>query len=114
MISFSDIEEFPFSGRIYRIIESSKGDDEEDTVYEGVMDVNLSVAESGSTAQTSDYVVSIPLIKGEDGKYINPVRNEDWIECDVMGEQIKMQVDNSIPSMLGAITIYANRKGGWR
>ena len=46
MISFSDIEEFPFSGRIYRIIESSMGDDEEDTVYEGVMDVNLSVAES--------------------------------------------------------------------
>ena len=41
MISFSDIEEFPFSGRIYRIIESSMGDDEEDTVYEGVMDVNL-------------------------------------------------------------------------
>ncbi len=46
------------------------GDDEEDTVYEGVMDVNLSVAESGSTAQTSDYVVSIPLIKGEDGSIL--------------------------------------------
>lgn len=104
------IDEYPFTGRIFHIKESSFGDDVEIEVYSGVMDVNLQTDEQGTTAQTATYIVSIPLPK-IDGKFQNPVRKNYLIECDVYGETFQMEVDNYIPSNLGGITIYATRKG---
>lgn len=104
------IDEYPFTGRIYHIKESSFGDDTEIEVYSGAMDVNLQTDEQGTTAQTATYIVSIPLPE-VNGKYQNPVRKNYLIECDVYGETFQMEVDNYIPSNLGGITIYATRKG---
>lgn len=104
------IDEYPFTGRIYHVKESSIGDDLEIDVYNGKMDVNLLTDEQGTTTQTATYIVSIPLPE-IDGKYVNPVRKNHIIECDVYGETFRMEVDNYIPSNLGGITIYATRKG---
>jgi hypothetical protein len=109
MIEFRDIEEFPYDGKVTRIIESTFGDDEELIVYEGKMDVNLSQPESGSTAKTSSYVIDLPL-SVKDGVYYNPVRTNDIITVTVFGETFDLEVDNSIASMLGGITVYAKRK----
>lgn len=109
MISFKDIEEYPYTGKIVRIIESTFGDDEEQIVYEGKMDVNLTQPESGNTAKTSSYIIDLPLSVNEEGFY-NPVRTNDIITVTVFGETFDLEVDNSIASMLGGITVYAKRK----
>ena len=103
------IDEYPFTGRIYYVKESSMGDDQEIDVYNGEMDVNMQTDEQGATAQTATYVVSIPLVE-VDGRYYNPVRKNYLIACDVYGENFHLEVNNYIPSSLGGITIYATRK----
>lgn len=108
MIDLLDIEEFPYTGKVFRTIEVNNGPDKEEVVYEGKMDVNLSSAEIGKTLQTADYVISMPMLM-EEGKYVNHVRKNDKVICEVYGETYKMKVDNYIPSQLGSITVYANK-----
>ena len=104
-----EILEYPYQGTIKRIVQG-KGDnpDTETRLYEGVMDEHLVTSEEGRTLQTSSYIVSIPLIKDENGNWIVP-RKGDKIEITRFGETFSLTVDNSEPSQLGGVSIYASR-----
>ena len=104
-----EILEYPYQGTIKRIVQG-KGDnpDTETLLYEGVMDEYLVTSEEGRTLQTSSYIVSIPLIKDENDNWIVP-RKGDKIEITRFGETFSLTVDNSEPSQLGGVSIYASR-----
>lgn len=104
-----EILEYPYQGTIKRIVQG-KGDnpDTETLLYEGVMDEHLVTIEEGRTLQTSSYIVSIPLIKDENDNWIVP-RKGDKIEITRFGETFSLTVDNSEPSQLGGVSIYASR-----
>lgn len=111
-----NIEEYPFSGEISRtvVVKDEVTDDTDEqqiVIYSGNMDCSMNTAEVGSVAQTSDYVVSMPLTKGSDGKYILPKKN-DSISVSTYDESFTLTVNNYMPSQLGGITIYASR-GDW-
>ena len=104
-----EILEYPYQGTIKRIVQG-KGDnpDTETLLYEGVMDEHLVTSEEGRTLQTSSYIISIPLIKDENDNWIVP-RKGDKIEITRFGETFSLMVDNSEPSQLGGVSIYASR-----
>lgn len=110
------IEEYPFTGIIKRTVTVEDPDtkdtsEEVFTVYSGEMDCSMNTAEVGKIAQTSDYVVSMPLVKDSDGKYILPKKNDE-IEVSTYDDIFLLTVNNYMPSQLGGITIYASR-GDW-
>lgn len=109
------IQEFPFSGIITRkvSIEEDNGDTTETTteIYNGKLDSTMNTAEVGSVAQTSNYIVSMPLTKDTNGAYIKP-HKDDVITVNEYGDVYKLVVNNSIVSQLGGITVYASR-GEW-
>ena len=104
-----EILEYPYTGTITRVI-AGKGmeKDQELLIYEGVMDEHMANDEIGWTMQTSKYIISIPLVKGADGKWIVP-RKGDKIEITRYDETFTLTVDNSDPSQLGGVSIYATR-----
>lgn len=110
MISRNEISEYPYKGVITRVIEGS-GDEEDSTeiIYDGVMDEHMTTDDEGRLMQTSSYIISIPLIKDLDARYIVP-RKGDRITLERYGERIEFTVDNAEPSQLGGVSIYSTRK----
>ena len=109
MIGLDEIQEYPYQGTITRVVQGSG--DEQDTellLYQGMMDEHLATYEEGRTLQTADYIISIPLIKDDEGDWIIP-RKGDKIEIERYGETISFNVDNAEPSQLGGVSIYASR-----
>ena len=105
-----EILEYPYQGTITRIIEG-QGDEEdtEVTLYEGAMDEHMVTDNEGRVLQTSSYIVSIPLVKDENESYIIPKKG-DKISLTRYGEELMFVVDNSEPSQLLGVSIYATRK----
>ena len=109
------IKEFPYQGVITR--KTSTEDEVGDTVtenieiYNGDMDYTLLTPESGQTAQTAIYTISMPLTKDTEGKYIIP-KKDDIIVLNEYGTNITFMVQNYMVSQLGGITITASR-GQW-
>ena len=104
-----EILEYPYSGVITRII-AGKGlqKDTELVIYEGVMDEHMRTDEEGRTLQTSSYIISIPLTKDEEGKWIVP-RKGDRVSITRYGDTFTLTVDNVDPSQLMGVSIYATR-----
>lgn len=105
----NEIAEYPYQGTIKRVVQG-KGDepDTEDVLYEGEMDEHMATDEEGKVLQTSAYIVSIPLLKDDNDKWIVPKKG-DKIELIRYGETLLMTVDNAEPSQLGGVSIYASR-----
>ena len=109
MLERDEILEYPYEGTIMRVIQGAGDDDDSNvTLYEGMMDEHMMTAEEGRTLQTSNYIISIPLTKDEQGSYIVP-RKGDKISLTRYGEQIEFDVENAEPSQLGGVSIYASR-----
>lgn len=104
-----DILEYPYNGTIKRVVQG-KGDnpDTEVTLYEGVMDEHMVTSEEGKTLQTSSYIISIPLTKDDNDKWIVP-RKGDKIIITRYDETFSLTVDNAEPSQLGGVSVYASR-----
>ena len=104
-----EIAEYPYNGTITHII-SAKGQekDTEVLIYEGVMDVHMVTDEEGRVMQTSSYIISIPLKKNYKNDWIIPLKG-DKISVTRYGQQFSLTVDNSEPSQLGGVSIYASR-----
>lgn len=104
-----EILEYPYQCVIKRIIQGS-GDnpDEEIELYKGVCDEHMVDEEVGRTLQTSSYIISIPLITDNQGKWIVP-RKGDKIDVERYDETFELTVDNAEPSQLGGVSIYASR-----
>ena len=105
-----EILEYPYQGTITHVIEG-QGDEEdtEVTLYEGMMDEHMVTDNEGRVLQTSSYIVSIPLVKDENESYIIPKKG-DKISLTRYGEELMFVVDNSEPSQLLGVSIYATRK----
>lgn len=105
----NEISEYPYQGTIKRIVQG-KGDnpDTEVLLYTGVMDEHMATDEEGRTLQTSSYIVSIPLTKDANYKWIVPKKG-DKIEVTRYDETFSLTVDNAEPSQLGGVSIYASR-----
>ena len=105
-----EILEYPYQGTITHVIEG-QGDEEdtEVTLYEGVMDEHMVTDNEGRVLQTSSYIISIPLVKDENESYIIPKKG-DKISLTRYGEELMFVVDNSEPSQLQGVSIYATRK----
>ena len=104
-----EILEYPYTGTIKRVVQG-KGDnpDTEVTLYEGVMDEHMVTSEEGRTLQTSSYIISIPLTRDANDKWIVP-RKGDKISITRYDETFSLTVDNAEPSQLGGVSIYASR-----
>lgn len=110
------VEEYPFSGIINRTVvnkDDNTGETSEQKVviYDGKMDYSMNTAEIGNVAQTSNYVVFMPLTKDINGKHILPKKN-DMITISSYDESFTLTVNNYVASQIGGITIYASR-GDW-
>jgi hypothetical protein len=105
----NEISEYPYQGTIKRIVQG-KGDspDTEVLLYTGVMDEHMATDEEGRTLQTSSYIISIPLTKDANDKWIVPKKG-DKIEITRYDETFSLTVDNAEPSQLGGVSIYASR-----
>lgn len=104
-----EISEYPYQGVIYRVIQGSGDDDDEEVIlYEGVMDEHMVTDEIGSTLQSSSYIISIPLTKDTEGQWIVP-RKGDRISVTEYGNTFSLVVDNAEPSQLGGVSIHATR-----
>lgn len=104
-----EILEYPYCGTISRVIDGlGKEGDTEIVIYEGEMDEHMVTDEEGSTMQTASYIISIPLVKCEQGNWIVP-RKGDKIRITRYGETFELRVDNADPSQLGGVSIYAVR-----
>lgn len=105
-----EIVEYPYEGVITRTVEGHGDDDDtEVTVYEGVMDEHMVTDDEGRVLQTSSYIISIPLTKDDEDKYIIP-RSGDEISLERYGETLRFTVDNAEPSQLMGISVYCTRK----
>lgn len=105
-----EIVEYPYTGSITRIVEGHGDDDDtEVTVYEGVMDEHMVTDDEGRVLQTSSYIISIPLTKDDEDKYIIP-RSGDEISLERYGETLRFTVDNAEPSQLMGVSVYCTRK----
>lgn len=102
-----EILEYPYQGTIKRIVEG-ENEDYDVLVYEGVMDEHMVSDEEGRTLQTASYIISIPLTQDENGDWIVP-RKGDKISLTRYGETFDLIVDNSDPSQIGGVSIYAAR-----
>ena len=108
-----EILEYPYSGRIYRLIQGvGDNDDSFAEIYDGVMDETMQRDVDGKLLQTSSYIVSIPLTQNDYGEYVIP-ENGDRIELERYGQILQLEVDNAEPSQLGGVSIYATRKNWW-
>lgn len=105
-----EILEYPYAGKVTRLV-AGQGDedDTEKVIYEGVMDEHMVTEEEGRTLQTSSYIISIPLTKDGDGRWVVP-RKGDKVEVTRYGETFRLVVDNAEPSQLGGVSIYAARQ----
>ena len=105
------ILEYPFNGVITRTETTMfpNGDIEETQIeiYNGSIDVALSAPEVGTLAQTSNYIVSMPLT-ATGNSYIIP-KKDDRILVNMYGDIFSLSVNNIIVSQLGGITVYASR-----
>lgn len=107
--SREEILEYPYVGTITRIEEGDGMEEDISTiVYEGVMDEHMREDESGNVLQTSSYIISIPLVKDSEERYIIPKKG-DKIEIEVFGDKFTLTVDNAEPSQLGGVSVYATR-----
>ena len=105
-----EIVEYPYEGVITRTVEGHGDDDDtEVTVYEGVMDEHMVTDDEGRVLQTSSYIISIPLTKDDENKYIIP-RSGDEISLERYGETLRFTVDNAEPSQLMGVSVYCTRK----
>ena len=104
-----EIEEYPYQGTIKREGLSSLGKKETLVIYEGIMDEHQMTDDEGRLLQTSSYIISIPLTQDDEGNYIVPRKN-DVITLTRYGEELEFTIDNSEPSQLGGVSIYATRK----
>jgi len=105
-----EIVEYPYEGVITRIVEGhGDNDDEELTVYEGVMDEHMVSDDEGRILQTASYIISIPLTKDDNDEYIVP-RKGDSVSLMRYGEELNFTVDNAEPSQLMGISVYCTRK----
>lgn len=104
-----EILEYPYSGTITRVIKGKGMEkDSEQVIYEGVMDEHMATDEQGNVMQTASYIISIPLAKDDEDKWIVP-RKGDKISLTRYGETFNLTVDNADPSQLGGVSIYATR-----
>lgn len=102
-------EEYPYKGTITRTIEGDgRNEDETIIVYQGKMDEHMVTDEEGRSLQTSSYIISIPLVQDDNGKWRIPKKG-DAIELIRYGETIEFNVDNAEPSQIGGVSIYASR-----
>lgn len=110
MFTRDEILEYPYNGVVKRI-EVGQGDEDdiEIIIYEGVMDEHMTTDDEGRMLQTSSYIISMPLTKDANDKYIIP-RKGDKIELERYGEEMDFEVDNAEPSQLGGISVYCTRK----
>lgn len=109
-MKMDEILEYPYEGVITRIVEGHGDDnDTEVTVYEGVMDEHMVTDDEGRVLQTSSYIISIPMTKDDEDKYIIP-RSGDEISLERYGETLRFTVDNAEPSQLMGISVYCTRK----
>ena len=105
----NEISEYPFCGRITRVIRGNGDeDDNEIVVYEGEMDGHMQNWVNGETLSTSQYIISIPLVIGYNDEYVVPHRGDKVCICRY-GESFSLIVDNSVPSQLGGVTIHCTR-----
>ena len=105
----NEILEYPYYGTITRVVEGvGRNPDELVLIYEGVMDEHMVTEEEGRTLQTASYIISIPLLKDTQSDWFIP-RKGDKISITRYGETFELTVDNSEPSQLGGISIYASR-----
>lgn len=105
----NEILEYPYSGTITRVVAGSGMEaDTTVSVYEGVMDEHMRNSEEGNVLQTSSYIISIPLTKDDNDCYIIPKKG-DKIEITVFCDTFTLTVDNSEPSQLGGVSVYATR-----
>lgn len=106
------ILEYPYCGKIYRVVDGMGRDgDTETMLYEGVMDEHQVSDEEGSTMQTASYIISIPW-KGYCtfcGCNATLPKKGDKIVLTRYGETMELRVDNAEPSQVGGISIYAAR-----
>lgn len=106
-----NIVEYPYNGVITRttVVTQDNGDTDVTTieVYDGKIDVSLSTAEMGAVAQTSNYVVSMPLLYSGSNAIIP--KKDDKIAVNMLGDTFVLTVNLSIPSQLGGVTVYASR-----
>lgn len=104
-----EIIEYPYTGTITRIIRGKGMErDTELLVYDGVMDEHMATDEQGNVMQTASYIISIPLTKNEEGKWIVPHKG-DKISLTRYDETFSLTVDNADPSQLMGVSIYATR-----
>ena len=109
MIQRDEILEYPYTGIIKRVIHGSGDEDDTEVVlYDGIMDEHMVTSEEGRALQTSSYIISIPLIKDDNGYWVVP-RKGDKIELVCYGATFYYTVDNAEPSQLGGVSIYASR-----
>ena len=103
------IMEYPYTGTITRTI-AGKGMNPDTiiTIYEGVMDEHMVTDEEGRVMQTSRYIISIPLTKDANDKWIVPIKG-DKVSVTRYGETFTLTVDNADPSQLAGVSIYATR-----
>ena len=104
-----EIKEFPYTGTITRRRYNNDGSEKDPlVVYEGVMDEHMVAEEDGRQLQTASYIISIPLVKDANDNYIVP-RKGDIISLLSFGNDFELTVDNSEPSQIGGVSIYATR-----
>lgn len=109
----NEMTEYPYQGVIKRVIQGKgSAKDIEEILYEGVMDEHMVTSEEGRTLQTSSYIISIPLTKDENDKWIVPKKG-DKITITRYDETFSLTVDNAEPSQLMGVSIYATRNS-WK
>lgn len=105
----NEIEEYPYTGTVYRVIPGQGDDDDTKVViYQGRMDEHMISRENGDTMSTASYIISMPLEQCDCGGYHYPIRGDE-IVIDVYGTTISLIVDNAEPSQLGGVSVYATR-----
>ena len=104
-----EILEYPYQGQIKRETLDELGKKATIVIYDGIMDEHMVTDDEGRTLQTSSYVISIPLITNDEGKYVVPRKN-DVITLTRYDEDLEFTVDNAEPSQLEGVSIYATRK----
>ncbi len=103
-----EILEYPYTGVITRVVEGTDADEVVE-IYNGVMDETMVTDNEGRSLQTSSYIVSIPLTKDDQGKYIIPLKGDE-IALERYGQTVEYTVNNAEPSQLSGVSIHVTRK----
>ena len=72
------------------------------------MDEHMLTNVEGRTLQTAAYIISIPLTKDDDDRWIVPKKG-DKVEITRYGETFTLTVENAEPSQLGGVSIFCAR-----